>query len=264
MIVDDNEAILEFMCDALEPNYHIFCAGNGLEALDLLQDKPIDLIISDVRMPKMDGFQLCQHIKSSAEFAPIPIILLTAMTALQAKINGLEYGADAYLEKPFSLKFLEVQISNLLRNRDALKTYFSNSPITIDQELYYTRSDDFFLEKLKNTINRNLNNSNLDVEHLAEEMNMSRPTLYRRIKSISQLTPNELINLTRLKKVAELLNEGILKIYEISELVGYSSHTHLGRNFLRHFGMSPTEYVNKLPLDKRREIESDLSEALRI
>jgi len=107
----------------------------------------------------------------------------------------------------------------------------------------YSKGDELFLEKLQQLIDEQLNNPNLDVEHLADHMNMSRPTLYRKIKSISNLSPNELINIARLKKAAELLNEGMLRIYEISEQVGYSSQTHFGRNFSKQFGMSPTEYI---------------------
>jgi AraC-like DNA-binding protein len=116
----------------------------------------------------------------------------------------------------------------------------------------YSKADELFLEKLQDTINQNISNQDLDVEHLAEKMNMSRPTLYRKIKSISNLSPNELINLARLKKAAELLNEGLLKIYEISEMVGYSSQSHFGRNFAKQFGMSPTEYVNSKIAENRK------------
>lgn len=241
LLVDDSEDILEFVSDDLSEKYHVLTAKNGVEAIAVLQQEIVQLVISDVMMPEMDGFELCEKIKSTLEFSHIPVVLLTAKNTMQSKIEGLELGADAYVEKPFSPEFLQVQIACLIKNRNKIKAYFSSSPLIHIKTMAYSKADELFLGKLQDTIHKN---PNLDVEHLAENMNISRPTLYRKIKSISDLSPNELINITRLKKAAELLNEGILKIYEISEQVGYSSQTHFGRNFSKQFGMSPTEYIN--------------------
>jgi two-component system cell cycle response regulator len=245
LLVDDNEEILEFIADDLSDKYQVIMAQNGMEALKVLEKEIIQLVISDVMMPKMDGFELCALLKSKIEFSHIPVILLTAKNTLQAKIQGLELGADAYVEKPFSPEFLQVQVSSLIKNRNKIKAYFLNSPLIHLKSMAHTKADEIFLEKLQHNINVNLNNPDLDVERLAESMNVSRPTLYRKIKSISDLSPNELINLARLKKAASLLNEGILKIYEISEMVGYSSQTHFGRNFSKQFGMSPSDYMRQ-------------------
>lgn len=252
LLVDDNEDILDFISDDLEEKYQVLQARNGLEALEILQHEIVQLIISDVMMPEMDGFELCAKIKSTLEFSHIPVILLTAKNTLQSKIEGLELGADAYVEKPFSPEFLQVQISSLIKNRNKIKEYFSSSPLLHIKSIAYSKADELFLEKLQDTINKNIHNQDLDVEHLAEKMNMSRPTLYRKIKSISNLSPNELINLARLKRAAELLNEGNLKIYEISEMVGYSSQSHFGRNFSKQFGMSPTDYLNSKLAEKKK------------
>jgi len=244
LLVDDNEDILDFVSDDLSEKYHVLTAKNGIEALAILHQEIVQLVISDIMMPEMDGFELCEKIKSTLEFSHIPVILLTAKNTLQSKIEGLELGADAYVEKPFSPEFLQVQVSCLIKNRNKIKTYFTSTPLIHIKTMAYSKADEQFLGKLQETIHKNLDNPDLDVEHLAENMNISRPTLYRKIKAISDLSPNELINLARLKKAAELLNEGVLKIYEISELVGYSSQTHFGRNFSKQFGMSPTEYIN--------------------
>lgn len=247
LLIDDNEEILDFLSDDLSEKYTVLTAINGNIALDILHEQIIQLVISDVMMPGMDGFELCQTIKSSFELGHIPVILLTAKNSLQSKIEGLEQGADAYVEKPFSPEYLQAQVACLLKNRDKIKHYFANSPLVHIKTIAHTRHDELFLERLNNLILTNLNNKELSVEHLADMMNMSRPTLYRKIKSISDMTPNELINLARLKKAAELLNEGVLKIYEVSDLVGYSSQTHFGRNFLRQFGMSPSDYILHRP-----------------
>jgi len=251
LLVDDNQDILDFISDDLSLLYAVETALNGEEALVVLKEKPVQLVISDIMMPVMDGFELCKNIKSNFEYSHIPVILLTAKNTLQSKIEGLEQGADAYIDKPFSPAHLQVQVANLLSNRNKIKDYFANSPLVHIKTMAYSKADENFLEKLNDMISRNLANTDLDVEHLADMMNMSRPTLYRKIKALSNLTPNELINITRLKKGAEVLAEGSYKIYEVSDLVGYSSQTHFGRNFHKQFGMSPTEYINIKQAEKK-------------
>lgn len=242
LIIDDNEEILEFLADELSEKYKVLAACNGLAALEVLKEHPVQLIVSDVMMDEMDGFELCRIVKQNFEYSHIPVILLTAKNSLQSKIEGLETGADAYIEKPFSTEYLQVQISNLLANRNKLKEYFAHSPLVHIKSIAYSKSDELFLEKLNEMICNNLEYPDLNVEQLAGLLNMSRPTLFRKIKSITGLTPNELIHLTRLKKAAELLAGGDYKMYEVSGMVGYNSSTNFGRNFLKQFGMTPTEY----------------------
>ena len=243
LLVDDNDEILEFLRVDLGDSYQILQAHNGQEALDLLSTESVQLVVSDVMMPVMDGFELCKQIKSNFESSHIAVILLTAKNTLQSKIEGLELGADAYIDKPFSPKHLQVQIANLLVNKNKIKEYFSKSPLVHMNSLAYTKADQQFLEELNNAIDLHMNDSNLDVEHLAGHMNMSRPTLYRKIKAVSDLTPNELINLARLKRAAKLFAEGNTRINEIAELVGYTSPLHFTRNFQKQFGMLPTDYL---------------------
>lgn len=249
LLVDDNEDILEFLADELSETYTLVTAQNGQEALTILKNEVIHLVISDVMMPVMDGFEFCHIIKSNFEYSHVPVILLTAKNTLQSKIAGLELGADAYIEKPFATEYLLVQIANLLANRNKIKDYFVNSPLAHIKSIAHSKSDECFLEKLNEAICNNLNEPDLDVDKLAKLMNMSRPTLFRKIKSIADLTPNELVNITRLKKAAELLAEGDYKIYEVSDLVGYNSQTAFGRNFSKQFGMTPTEYQKSKQLD---------------
>lgn len=245
LLVDDNEEILEFIENELNEKYTISKALNGREALEILKNEVIQLVVSDIMMPVMDGLELCRIIKTNFEYSHIPVILLTAKNTLQSKIEGLETGADAYIEKPFSPEYLQVQIANLLLNRSKIKEYFVSSPLVHIKSMAHTKTDELFLEKVNEAIYNNLDDTELDVEKLAKLMNMSKPTLYRKIKSISDLTPNELINITRLKKAAELLVEGKYKIYEVADMTGYGSQTNFGRNFLKQFGMTPTEYLNR-------------------
>ena len=231
LLVDDNEDILDFLTEELSERYTIFKALDGQEALDVLRQEAIQLVVSDVMMDVMDGFELCRQIKTNFEYSHIPVILLTAKSSLQSKIEGLEIGADAYIEKPFSPEHLQVQIANLLSNRNKIKDYFAKSPLVHIKSMAYSKADEDFLETLNNVIHKNLENTELDVDHLAKIMNMSRPTLYRKIKAISDLTPNELINISRLKKAAELLATTDYKVYEIADMVGYTSQNNFGRSF---------------------------------
>lgn len=245
LLVDDNEEILEFLSDDLNEHYEVITSLNGADALAILKERAIQLVISDIMMPVMDGFELCKRIKSDFECSHVPVILLTAKNTLQSRIEGLELGADAYIEKPFSPEHLQVQIMNLLSNRDKLKKYFASRPLADVKSMAHTKTDEQFLEKVNAMIQEKLTDPDLDVEKLAAGMYVSRPTLYRKIKILTDLTPYELINITRLKKAAELLTDRRYKIYEIAEMVGYSSQNQLGRNFLKQFGVSPTAYLSK-------------------
>ncbi len=243
LIVDDEEDILELLESILESKYKVLKASNGTEALQVISDEAVHLIISDVMMPDMDGFELCKRVKSGVEYSHIPVILLTAKNTIQAKVEGLELGADAYIEKPFSKEYLLAQIHSLLTNRAMIREYFSSSPLVHIKSIAHTRADEKFLIQLNSSIQDHMEDLDLDVEKLARIMNMSRITLYRKIKAVSDMTPLELINITRLKKAAELLANADYKIYEVADMVGYSSQSNFARNFLKQFKMTPTDYM---------------------
>jgi len=252
LLVDDNEEILEFLERILNTKYTILTATGGADALKILTVEAVQLIISDVMMPVMDGFELCKIIKSDVEYSHIPVILLTAKNTIQSKIEGLEIGADAYIEKPFSKEHLQAQIASLLNNREMIREYFASLPLVHIKSMAHSKADERFLETLNDTICANMEDTSLDVEKLAKIMNMSRITLYRKIKAISVLTPIEVINITRLKKAAELLAEGDHKIYEIAYMVGFSSQSNFARNFLKQFNITPTEYMHSKQLDRKK------------
>lgn len=244
LLVEDNEDLLDFVAKDLVNDYFIIKASNAREALEIIENESIQLIVSDVMMPGMDGFAFCEKIKTNIEWSHIPVILLTSKSAIEAKVQGLEAGADAYVEKPFSMDYLKLQISNLIKNREHIIDHFSSTPLAHIRSIAHTKTDENFIKKLDETIYDNIADYDLNVETLAEIMNMSRSTLYRKIKNLSNLSPNELINVTRLKKAAEHLRTGNYKIYEVAQMVGYNSATSFGRNFQKQFGMSPTEYMN--------------------
>ena len=253
LIVDDEEEILDFLERILSTKYKILRSENGFDALEVLNKEAVQLIICDVMMPKMDGFEFCKIVKSNFENSHIPIILLTAKNTIQSKVKGLELGADAYIEKPFSKEHLFAQIASLLANRNMVREYFASSPLVHIKSMAHTKSDERFLEKLNDTISNRIEDTDLDVEKLASMMNMSRVTLYRKIKAISNLSPLELINIIRLKKAAELLAEGEYKIYEISAIIGYSSQSNFTRNFNKQFNMTPSEYMQSLQAHSKKK-----------
>lgn len=246
LVAEDNRELADFMFSELSSIYNVIIAGNGQKALDYISNYEIQLVISDVMMPILNGIELCQFIKEDIKTSHIPVILLTAKSALNAKIEGLESGADAYISKPFSMDHVLVQISNLLENRRTILGHYSSSPLAHLKSLSSSGSDQDFLSKLDTVILQNLEDPHLNVESLASLMNMSRSTLYRKIKEISELSPNELINVSRLRKAAFLLKTSNKKIFEISEEVGYKSQTNFGRNFQKHFGMPPSEFLKKV------------------
>ena len=251
LLVDDEEEILDFLERTLQEKYTVFKAATAAAALSILADEVIQLVISDVIMPEMDGFQLCKAIKSNVEFSHIPVILLTAKNTIQAKVEGLELGADAYIDKPFSPRHLEAQMASLIANRDRIREHFAHSPLVHIKSMAHTRTEENFLELLNETIMAHMENADLDVELLARILNMSRATLYRKIKAISDLAPVEFINMIRLKKAAILLAEGDRKIYEVASMTGFSSQSNFTRNFHRQFQRTPSDYLRERQQERR-------------
>lgn len=249
LLVEDNEDLLDFIAADLENQYQVLTSTSGKKALDILIEENVQLVLSDVMMPGMDGFALCDKIKTNIETSHIPVILLTAKASLTSKIEGLESGADAYIEKPFSIDHLNAQIKNLINNRDHIIEHYSSSPLAHVKSIAHTKTDEKFIKKLDKAIEDNMSDGDLNVEKLSELMNMSKSTFYRKVKNISNLSPNELINITRLKKASEYLKTGNYKIYEIAEMVGYNSQITLLRNFQKQFKMTPSEYLNSKKLD---------------
>lgn len=249
LIVDDNEDILEFLSQVLGDTYKLHLASNGEIAQNILDNEIVDLIISDIMMPGIDGFELCRLIKSNVEYCHIPVVLLTVKNTYQSHIEGLEVGADLYIQKPFSSELLQLQIANLLENRLKIKAHFASSPFEDVRVMAHSKTDEAFLNKLDEYIRKNIADPDLNIDQLAEHMNMSRPTLYRKIKSLSTLSPKELINITRLKKATRLIAQNEFTMFEITKMIGYSSQSLFNKNFQRYFNVSPREYINSLDKD---------------
>ncbi len=243
LVVEDNKDMQTFIVKQLSSEYHVFTSDNGIEALDILKEQAVNLVISDIMMPEMDGLELCQLLKSNLDTSHIPIVLLTAKTTLQAKIEGMKLGADVYIEKPFSVEYLKVCIANLLNNREKLRASFVNSPFVQTNSMALTKADEAFLKNLKEIVVDNMQNPDFNLDDMAGLLNMSRSSLNRKIKGVLDMTPNDYIRLERLKKAAQLLKEGDCKINEVCYMVGFNTPSYFAKCFQKQFGVLPKEFI---------------------
>jgi len=243
LVVEDNPDMLSFVVKQLSPIYTVLTALNGKEALEVLDNKYVNIVVSDVMMPQMGGFELCKTIKSDLNYSHIPIVLLTAKTNLQSKIEGLDLGADAYIEKPFSVEYLLANIANLIQNREKLRQAFAKSPFLDANTMAMTQADEEFLKKLNDIIHTNLHNPDFSIDDMADTFNMSRSSFYRKIKGVLDLTPNEYLRLERLKKAAQLLKEGESRVNEICYIVGFNSPSYFSKCFQKQFGVLPKDFI---------------------
>ena len=246
LLVEDEIEMGKFIAKEISEEYNVILTHNGEEAIKALKKYNITLIVSDVIMPLINGYELCRQIKSNIEFSHIPVILLTATIHLNARIEGLDSGADAYIEKPFSTDLLMAQIINLIRNRNQDRQNFINTPLAHFKSVAMNKTDEEFLRKLHATLMDNISENDLSVERIAELMGISVSTMYRKVKALTDLNSVEYIRLTRLKKAAELLSEGNYRINEISYLVGFSSPSYFATSFQKQFGISPSQFIRKL------------------
>ena len=211
---------------------------------DNLDGNYVNLVVSDVVMPVMDGFELCKTIKSDLNYSHIPVILLTAKTNIQSKIEGMELGADAYLEKPFSVEYLQACASSLIQNREKLRKAFAQSPFVAANTMALTKADEDFIKKLNEVIQVNYSNPEFSMDDMADSLNMSRSNFYRKIKGVLDLSPNEYLRLERLKKAAQLLKEGENRVNEICYMVGFNSPSYFAKCFQKQFGVLPKDFVS--------------------
>ncbi|MBF0575472.1 hybrid sensor histidine kinase/response regulator transcription factor [Dysgonomonas sp. GY617] len=242
LIVEDNMEMLNFVADKLRDKFIVERATNGVEAQKILSQKSIDIVITDVMMPQMDGFELCRFIKSEIEYSHIIVVLLTARNDLPSKIQGLELGADAYVEKPFSFHYLQTLLTSLLNNRKREIELFLRKPFLPIQQTGMSKADEHFLNKIIDIINENITDPNFNVERLADLIYMSRSSLHRKIKGTMDSTPTDFIRFVRLQKAAELIQEGKYRINEICYLVGINSPSYFIKLFQTQYGMTPKEF----------------------
>lgn len=243
LIVDDNEEMLNFLSSSFSAAYSILTAEDGAEALEKLKTNDVTLIVSDWMMPRMDGVEFCKALRADPSISHIPFILLTAKTDMNSKIEGMDCGADAYIEKPFSVQYLEACIKNLLDLRSLLRQKFSKMPLVPLDSIASNSADSKFLNRINEIIEQNFSNPELTVDFLAERLCVSRSGLFAKIKTLANVTPNELIQIVRLKKAALLLAENRYRVSEICYMVGFSNPSYFSKCFQKQFGIKPGEFA---------------------
>ena len=246
LLVEDEDGIREFVGERLREDFIVETAANGQEALEKIRATHVDLVVTDIMMPVMDGVELCRAIKQDIELSHIPVIFLTAKNDTESKIAGLQVGAEAYIEKPFAWDFLRMQIVSLLSNRQKEREAFAKRPFFPMNGMQMSREDEEFMERALEVINRHLSDENFNVEAMASALFMSRSSLLRKIKTLFDMPPLDFIRLIRLKKAADLIQDGRYRMGEISLKVGFSNHSYFSKLFCRQFGMTPKDFEKQI------------------
>lgn len=246
LIVEDNEEVRALIVGDLIDSYHVIEFGNGLDALNFMKDEIPDLIVSDVMMPGMDGFELCQIIKSTESTNHIPVILLTAMASLTHQIEGLSTGANAYISKPFSPQVLALHMKNLLASQEAMRQKFSQQLVLESGIIEVESPEHKFISKLMTCIEMNMHDPDFGVESLVNEMGMSRTVLYKKVQTLTNFSIADLVKNVRLKKAALLFSKTSLPIAEVAYEVGFNDRKYFSREFRKFFTISPSDYIKKV------------------
>lgn len=244
LIIEDDEDIRTFLENQLENSFNILTASDGLKGLNAAIAEQPNLIICDVMMPEMDGFEVTKKLKGNFETSHIPIILLTAHTSMEHQVEGIEAGADSYIIKPFNIKYLITRIIKLIEQREKLQHKFSQEVGINHITITTTNRDKEFLEKVNVIIDKNLDNLEFSIEEFAKSVNLGRTMFYKKIKGITSYSPNEYVRIIRLKKAAELLKTTELNISEIAYKVGFNDPFYFSRCFKEQFDVTPTQFRN--------------------
>lgn len=248
LIIEDNEEIRHYVCSLFCKDYAVYEAANGEEGVDVAMSKIPDLVISDIMMPVKDGFTCCRELREQPRTAHIPILMLTAKAEDADVLQASKIGVDDYMMKPFNPEVLKAKVRNLILQRERLKRIYTKALMLKQKETKQGEAEevaDDFMKGVIQVIEANLADENFNVKILAEQLNMSQPTLYRKIKQRSELAAIDIIRSIRMSKAASLIMENRYSIQEIAEMVGYSDTRTLRKHFTEQFGVSPSKYIDK-------------------
>lgn len=240
LIVEDNLELQTYLSEELKDDYIIHIANNGIEGIEIAKKILPDIIITDVIMPEMDGFEFCKNIKSDIKTSHIPLLMLTAKARIDNRMEGIELGADAYMVKPFNLRLLKLRLAQLITSRKLIFNKYFSVISDLPENVKTTSIDKEFIEKVLNYINENISDPNLSVEVLANQLNLSKSQFYRKIKALTNQTANEFLRNIRLQKAKQILELGSATVGEVSYKVGFSSHSYFTKCFKNHYGVLPT------------------------
>ena len=248
LLVEDNDELCQMMRRLLKKDYNVLTAANGEEACRVLAEERVSLIVTDVMMPVMDGYELIRFVKGSIDYSHIPVIILTAKHNMDDLKYGFEIGADAFLAKPFNLSVLYARIRNLLKTNERRAKDFKNQLVLEMNDLNYESADESFLKKAMECVNSHLSDPDFDVPQFADEMSVSKTTLYKKLKSLTGMSPNSFIRNIRLKASCKIMEtHRDIRVSELAYSVGFNDPKYFSICFRREFGMSPTDYCERFP-----------------
>ncbi|RMD98959.1 MAG: DNA-binding response regulator, partial [Calditrichaeota bacterium] len=244
LIVEDNDDMRRYLRNSLNQGFDIIEAENGQSGYQVACKKTPDLIVSDVMMPEMDGYALCEKLKTDQRTSHIPVILLTARAGQEDKLEGLEIGADDYLTKPFDARELNIRVKNLIEQRQRLRERFSREITVQPKEITVTSIDEKLLQRAIDIVEENMSNSEFDIDQFCRAIGMSRSTLNRKLRALTGLSTNGFIRTLRLKRASLLLQKKSATIVEIAYEVGFNNPSYFAECFRQQFGKSPSEYTS--------------------
>lgn len=245
LLIEDDEEIRSFLEDKLMDYFELSSASNGLSGLEKAIETPPELIVCDVMMPEMNGFEVTRKIKENFETSHIPVVLLTAYSSPEHQLEGINAGADAYIIKPFSVQYLITRIRKLIEQRERLQYKFAHDPgMAGSLPVHTSGKDSLFMEKIHTVMVSHLRDTQFSVDDFAKEMNMGRTLFYKKIKGITNYSPNEYFRIIRLKKATELLINSEMNVAEIAYEVGFNDPDYFGKSFKKQFGVTPSQFRN--------------------
>jgi DNA-binding response OmpR family regulator len=242
LVIEDNPEILDYIVDSFRAGYDIICAGDGQEGLKKVRSDHVDLIITDIMMPVMDGITFTRLVKEDFELSHIPVVMLTAKSGISDQIDGLESGAEAYVLKPFNNRYLHAVVAGLIRQREILLSSMYGIGDIKPGKIKITNKDEEFLGKVVKIIEENYTNPEFNVEKLVEQSSVGRTVFYNKVKGLTGLTPVDFLRRMRLKIAAQLLETSDYNIAEIAYMTGFNDEKYFSRCFRTVFGKTPTEY----------------------
>ena len=256
LVVDDSADMCRFVRDYFRGEYNVITASDGEQALKQLQDNDnIDLVVSDVTMPKMDGLELCQYVKTNLRWSHIPVILLTGRTGEEMEMKGLKLGADDYITKPFNVEMLRLRVKKLIEKKENRQKQFREKIDVAPSEITITSVDEEFIQKALRICEEHISDTEFSVEVLGQELSLSRTYLYKKLINITGKGPAEFIRTIRMKRAKQYLESGQMQITEISAALGYNSPKRLTENFKAEYGMSPSEYLKNIRQERSGKIK---------
>ena len=257
LVVEDDEEIRKYICDQLRPEFNTRESEDGKDAYQKILDKKPDLIISDVMMPEMNGFELCRKIRQNPNINSVPVILLTAKTTVDDNLEGLELGADAYITKPFNMNILRKTVENLVYGREVLRNAYTGKQEQLDKitKLEAKSPDDKLMDRIMKVIDSNISNPELNVEMITQEVGISRVHLYRKMKELTNQSMRDFIRNVRLKQAATLLSEKKYSVSEVVEMTGFTRVSNFSTLFKNMYGMSPLAYRDAKHADDNKSKE---------